>query len=618
MLRTLPAVFALAVASSRLVAQHPLQHAVDAVETRYALSQPVVSYTLRVDSADLSGYEITVTIRNAPDTFHLALASHPEYDDRFYRYIEQVQVFPQIGRTAATERVDSALWRVVAPGGTSVVRYRVHLPAQERRFRSSWVPFLAPTGGLVGGPQSFMYVVGATLAPSSVTFELPPGWEIATGLQATVAPHTFFAPSIDVLIDCPVLVGHFSSWRFAIDGVPHRIVYWPLPNAPPFDSVALVAGLEGLAQQAIALFGRAPYRDYTFMLQDGAIGSLEHWNSVTIGASSERLAQSLPEILGESAHEYFHTWNLMRIRPAGYGGVDYRPARRSRGLWWGEGVTMLYADVLLRRAGLPTADSTRAAHVEGLIARYLASPGNSRFSPESVSVITYGTPPGSLGDYGASVHLQGELLGTILDLIIRDATRGRRSLDDVMRLMLARYSGVEGYTTRDIAAVVGEVCGCTIKPFFDRYVRAGNPIPFDRYLALAGLRPVVTWGPGVGRDGMPQPDLRLFAWQPPGGSALRLIITSPASVWGAAGLHTGDEIGSVNGAAVTSLEAFRTMIGGFKIGDTVRVAVTRPAGPFRVAVRIAVLQRPTVHLEPVSDATERQLAIRTAWLGARP
>ena len=607
----------LIVAASRLAGQHPLRDAVDAVDVRYALSQPVVSYALRIDSADLSGYDVTIRIRNARDTFRLALAAHPEYDDRFYRYVEQLAVEAP-GGAASVVREDSALWRVVSPGGASLVRYRIHLPPQDRQFRSSWVPFLAPAGGLVGGPQSFMYVVGATLAPSYVTFDLPAGWEIATGLSPTVTPHTFYAPSVDVLIDCPALVGHFRSWRFAVDAVPHRVVYWPLPDAQPFDTVALVGGLQGLAQQAIALFGRAPYRDYTFLLQDGAGGSLEHWNSVTIGASSTRLSQSPQEILGESAHEYFHTWNLMRIHPAGYGGVDYRPARRSRGLWWSEGITMLYADVLLRRAGLPTSDSTRTAHVEGLITRYLASPGNSRFSPESVSVITYGTPPGALGDYNASVHLQGELIGTMLDLIIRDATSGQRSLDDVLRIILARYSGVQGFTTRDIEAVVAEVCRCTVRPFFDRYVRAGNAIPFDRYLALAGLRPAVTWGPGVGRDGAPMVDLRVFAWLPPGETALRLLIGNPASVWGAAGLHTGDRLSGVNGAPVATMDAFRSIFGKIKIGDTVAVEVSRPGGPFRARVVVTVQPRPTVHLEPIAGATVRQLALRRAWLAATP
>jgi predicted metalloprotease with PDZ domain len=501
----------------------------------------------------------------------------------------------------------------VDPGGSVEVRYRLQLPVQERPVRSSWVPFLVQRGGLVGGPHSFMYIVGATLVPSYVTFDLPRGWDIATGLSPTIDPNTYFAPSVDVLIDSPALVGHFRSWRFAVDGVPHRVVYWPLADAQPFDTLALVQSLEGVAEQAIALFGRAPYRDYTFLLQDGAGGSLEHWNSVTMGATSARLASDLPDVLGEAAHEYFHTWNLMRIHPAGYGGVDYRPARRSNGLWWGEGITMLYADALLRRAGLPRPDSTRAAHLEGLITRYLASPGNSRFSPESVSVVTYGTSPGALGDYSASVHLQGELIGTMLDLIIRDATQGRRSLDDVMRIMLARYSGEQGYTTRDIEAAVHEVCGCIVRPFFDHYVRAGNPIPFERYLALAGLRLDVTWGPGVGRDGTPLSDLRVFAWLPPGDSALRLLIGNPASVWGAAGLHTGDRIARVNGAPVTTMDAFRAIFGRLKIGDTVAVEVTRPGGPLRTTVVVPVQQRPTVHLEPVAGVTQRQLRLRKAW-----
>jgi len=615
--RTVCISLALLFSASSLVAQHPLRDPVDAVDVRYALTQPVVSYTLRVDSADLSGYDVTIRIRNARDTFRLALSAHPEYDDRFYRYVERLTAEAAAG-AASVVREDSALWRVVAPGGASVVRYRIHLPPQDRQFRSSWVPFLAPAGGLVGGPQSFMYVVGAVLAPSYVTFDLPTGWEIATGLPPTVTPNTFFAPSVEVLIDCPALVGHFHSWRFAVDGVPHRVVYWPLPDAHPFDTLALVGGLQGLAQQAIALFGRAPYRDYTFLLQDGAGGSLEHWNSVTVGASSTRLSENLSETLGEASHEYFHTWNLMRIHPAGYGGVDYRPARRSRGLWWSEGITMLYADVLLRRAGLPTSDSTRAAHVENLMTRYLASPGNSRFSPESVSVITYGTPPGALGDYNASVHLQGELIGTMLDLIIRDATSGQRSLDDVLRIMLARYSGVQGFTTRDIEGVVAEVCRCTVRPFFDRYVRAGNPIPFDRYLALAGLRPVVTWGPGVGRDGAPMVDLRMFAWLPPGETALRLLIGNPASVWGAAGLHTGDRLTSLNGAPVTTMDVFRSTVSRIRIGDTVAVEVSRTGGPFRASVVVTVQQRPTVHLEPIAGVTERRLALRRAWLAATP
>ncbi|HET9708032.1 MAG TPA: hypothetical protein VFP39_06995, partial [Gemmatimonadales bacterium] len=195
-----------------LSAQHPLRDPVDAVEVRYSLSQPVVTYGVRVDTADLSGFDVTIRIRNATDTFRLALAAHPEYDDRYFRHVAQVRVAtPAGGAAASIVREDSAVWRVVAPGGTVEVRYRLQLPAPDRPIRSSWVPFLAPQGGLVGGPQSFMYIVGATLVPSYVTFDLPRGWAIATGLQPTIDSNTFFAPSVDVLIDSPALVGHFRS-----------------------------------------------------------------------------------------------------------------------------------------------------------------------------------------------------------------------------------------------------------------------------------------------------------------------------------------------------------------------------------------------------------------------
>src|SRR5207247_696178 len=160
---------------------------------------------------------------------------------------------------ATVTREDSALWRVVAPGGEALVRYRIHLPPAESP-RAAWRPFLTATGGLVGGPHSFMYVVGATLAPSHVTLELPPEWEIATGLEPTLDPRTFFAPSVGVLVDSPLLVGRLRGWRFAVDGVPHRVVYWPLPDAAPFDTTALAGNIERLARQAVAVRARAVSR----------------------------------------------------------------------------------------------------------------------------------------------------------------------------------------------------------------------------------------------------------------------------------------------------------------------------------------------------------------------
>src|SRR5256886_16736031 len=162
-----------------------------------------VGYTLRVDAGDLSGFDVELRLRNVPDTFRLALVAHPEYDDRNWRFVEALRVETLHG-AGTVAREDSALWRVVAPGGEALVRYRMRLPPPESP-RAAWRPFLAATGGLVGGPHSFLYVVGGTLAPSHLTLELPPEWQIATGLEPTVDPHTFFAPTVGVLVGSPLL-----------------------------------------------------------------------------------------------------------------------------------------------------------------------------------------------------------------------------------------------------------------------------------------------------------------------------------------------------------------------------------------------------------------------------
>jgi predicted metalloprotease with PDZ domain len=192
-------------------AQHPLNSAVDAVELRFSIRQPVLSYGLRVDPQNLSGFDVVLSIRNAPDSFQLAMAAHPEYDDKYWRFLKDLRV--EGSGDARVVRLDSALWRVTAPSGQVTLRYRLELPASTEAYRSAWKPFLSPTGGLVGGPHSFLYLVGAPLAPCHVALDLPQGWEAATGLEPTGDPAVFFAPSAAILIDSPILVGKLRTWR---------------------------------------------------------------------------------------------------------------------------------------------------------------------------------------------------------------------------------------------------------------------------------------------------------------------------------------------------------------------------------------------------------------------
>ena len=602
--------------SSAAFAQNPLHNAADGVEARYSRSQPVVSYVLRVAPQNTMGFEVEIRVRNAPDTFLLAMMAHPEYDDRYWRYVTDLRVESPRG-PGTFAHTNGALWSVTAPGGESVVRYRLQLPVVTNPTRPSWRAFLGETGGLVGGPHSFMYIVGEELAPSHVTLDLPAGWDVATGLEPTADPRIFFAPTADVLVDSPILVGHLRNWRFNIDGVPHRVAYLPLPNATPFDEVGFVGGLARIARESIRFFGRAPYRDFTFLFVDGAFGGLEHANSVSIGAPSAILARDPNALLPQTAHEYFHTWNEVRIRPVEYRGIDYRPPPVSTGVWWIEGVTMLYADLTLRRAGLRTEHSTRTDHLAAIIEVYLESSGNTLLSPEQASLVANTTNMMEYGDDSASVHVQGELVGDMLDFLVRDATSSHKSLDDVMRLMMERFSGPAGYTSAGVEHVVDTVCGCKTHEFFERYVRTAHPIDLNRFLALIGLRSHATTTPARDAKGTPLADLRVTAWLPEGAPRPRLRVFDRASVWAKAGLHTGDTLASINGAAITSVAEFRSALSALKVGDSVNLEVARAAGPFQAAFVLPQLTRFRVEIEEVQGATPKQRALREAWSAAK-
>ncbi len=575
--------------------------------------RPRISYKIHVDAADLSDLDVEMRIRGAGDVVRIAMASHPEYDDRYWRYVENLTAESH-GAPLSFTKEESALWRVVARGGTLTVKYRIHLPPQTTPTRAAWKPFLSPTGGLIGDLHSLMYVVGAESVPARVSLDLPSGWASASGLEPTNNPKTFSAASVELLLDSPIIIGQFQHWEFKVKGVPHTIVYWRQPNAASFDTVSFVAGIQRLVTEAFKFFGQAPYHSYTFLYEDGASGALEHLNSVNIGATSQNLARGLRDVFGTTAHEYFHTWNLMHVRPVERVGLRYRPAAATGELWWSEGVTIYFSDLLLRRAQLPTFDPTRVAHLETYIAAYLLTPGYSRNSAERVSRAS--DDPLGLGDDFASTHLQGNLIGTMLDLMVRAATHGQRSLDDVMRTLGTRFNPQRGITGRDIEQAIHGVCACDSHSFFEAHVRGAQPLDFDHYLRTIGMRTQVSWSPALGTDGKPQPDIRLSAFNAADDPVLRIHLSDPAGVWGRAGLHTGDQLVSLNDQPVASSMDFRSRLGKLHIGDIARVEVMRNGVASQVSVSIKGYDGPTVKIVEVADATPEQMRLRTQWLTA--
>jgi predicted metalloprotease with PDZ domain len=232
----------------------------------------------------------------------------------------------------------------------------------------------------------------------------------------------------------------------------------------------------------------------------------------------------------------------------------------------------------------------------------LSNPGYARFSAEAVSRVAYNAAPGALGDYSLSTHLQGEVLGAMLDLIIRQATHEQRSMDDVMRLLFTRGVAID---SRVIEQAVEDVCGCDVTPFFDAHVRGAGAIDFNRYLALSGRQMQVTWAPAM-RDGQPERDLRIFGWEDSTG-VVRLTISNPTSVWARAGLHSRDQLERFNGERITTWPQLRAQLVRAQIGDTARIEVRRPDGLFTATVVVAGYDRPVVRISPLSDSTSAPL-----------
>jgi predicted metalloprotease with PDZ domain len=202
---------------------------------------------------------------------------------------------------------------------------------------------------------------------------------------------------------------------------------------------------------------------------------------------------------------------------------------------------------------------------------------------------------------------------TVLDLLVRDATDGARSMDDVMRLMYTRFT-TRGFTGADVENAVEEVCGCSAGEVFESYVRGANPIDFDRYLRLLGLRMSVAMS-ALDSRGEPLRDLRVWGWEED--NVLRLRVGDPGSIWGRAGLRTGDQLISINDAEIRTWPELRRFLVNFAIGDSANVIVQRPSGRFEARLVMRGYERPIVRVDPVAGASERQRRLRDAWLAGR-
>ena len=591
--------------ASAAAAQTPLQTYADAFIQQSRRTDPKVDYTVTVRPGDRSAYFVELRIANPPNPTRLVI---PNWAPGAYRLMDSGQNIRAVtastagGDTLPVTRDSEISWTVDTRGATSiVVRYSAGLrdPVQWRRPNNRW--FLRATSGMIDGPRTYMYVDGWKLTPAHVTFRLPAGWHIATGLVATTDSTTYWAPSYDVLIDSPVLVGHFLDYHFMAGGRPHRAVV-DLGGARAYAARPFVDMLRRISETAIGIFGAAPYKDYTYIFVAGRGGGLEHLNSTTIGVTAEVLSRRPAGAASVSAHEFFHTWNVKRIRPMELGPFDYEHPVRTVNLWVSEGVTDYYTEVILARSRVNgVADFTR--RMSNAIGNHRDNAARLVVSPERASWTVWDSPEVN-NSYAISYYLQGQLLGFLLDLAIRDSTDNAKSLDDVMRYLFDHYAGERGFTSDDLRAAIRTAAGPDFQDFWRRYVSGTTEIPWDEFLKAAG------WS--VSFTDQTATDARISSITPAVQGGRWRAVAIPGSAAAAAGLVTGDELVRINGRDILDGTDVTEVVRTIRPGGLVTVHVIRAGQPVTIRFTAGTYRQARAVLTDLPDQADRMRRIRSS------
>jgi predicted metalloprotease with PDZ domain len=358
------------------------------------------------------------------------------------------------------------------------------------------------------GGSIFMYIVGHKPDPVRLRIDPPEGWRIANGWMQSADQREWLFPNYDLLIDTPTEIApDWTVEQFTWEGKTYRVVVHSL-GAEGGRRRALVSGIERIVRAETAMWGAPEFDSYTFLIHfaaDGQSGDgMEHLTSTQLIEPGSLADQgALESTLDSAAHEFFHVWNVKRLRPAELGPWDFTRPLSTRSLWIAEGITNYYGHLMQRRAGIWTDDGL-LERLGQQISEVENAPGSRLMSAEESSMLAPFLDGGAhaqktnLENTSVSYYPKGEVLGLVLDLLIRRETGGRASLDDVMRRMYQKfyvesapstyYLRGRGYATEDFERTATEIAGKDLQDFFNRYVRGVETPPYDEALATVGLR----------------------------------------------------------------------------------------------------------------------------------
>ena len=488
----------------------------------------------------------------------------------YARHVEALTAADPARSPLRVEKTRKNRWRIRTNKSDKVwLRYRVY--AHEMSVRTNWVD---DEFALLNGAATFITLVESPLRrPHEVRVTLPRDWARSlSGLSPGLGENTYVAPDYDTLVDSPIVAGNPSVYEFRVLDKPHFLVNfrergkWNGPQA--------VQDLAKVADAAARFWGNVPFdRFYFFNIIGAPRNGLEHNNSTVIQAPLEATSSRGPYLdwLSTASHEYFHAWNVKRLRPLELGPFDYENEVYTRTLWFVEGFTDYYADLLLTRAGV----ATREEYLDLLSAQIRSlqtTPGRLVQSAEMASFdawIKYYRPDENSANTSISYYVKGAVIAFVLDAKLRRLTHGRRSLDDVMRQMAERFSGEHGFQSADVRATVESVAGAQhihdLRAWLARALETTEELDYTEALDWFGLR--VTSSPET-----PRPWLGVVTKT----AGDRTIVSevrrgSPAY---AAGISIGDEITALDAQPLEPGQ-LAERIGRLRPGTTVALSIER-------------------------------------------
>jgi predicted metalloprotease with PDZ domain len=547
----------------------------------------------------------------------------------FERHVQDFTATNSAGQALSWTKINKNTWRVETPAaGEWRVSYRVY--ANELSVRTNE---LNSDHAFWNNAALLMYPEGSLNSPSTIQVIAPQPWKVATGLPPVAGVrNTFRAENFDVLYDSPFEVSNFKTISFEVKGVPHRIV---IDGEGNYKSEKVRADVKKIVEAEIEIMGgEIPYTDYTFILHLRATGSggLEHRNSTALGYSrfgfspdrSEIVTSAAPSaapqrtyrgFLSLVAHEYFHLWNVKRIRPDALGPFDYTKENYTKLLWVAEGITDYYARLVLRRAGFVSEQSFLRENARA-IQDLQKTPGRLVQSTEESSFdawIKYYRQDENSINSQVSYYDKGAILGLLLDLEIRKRSSGAKSLDDVMRYLYVEfYKKDRNYTPQDFQRACEVMAGSSLEQFFASYVRGREELDYNGALAAAGLRLDTA---GTSDEGEPEPKAFLGAdlvQQQDRLMVTRVYAGSPAYEQG---LNAGDQIVALNNMRPTK-EFFDARLAEKRPGDLITLTIFRSDDLSTLLIKLGQRTDGTYRIVPLPNPTNQQKQIYRSWLGA--